>query len=578
MVTKKGSGVSGQTLDKSQLLHLYEQMTTIREFEERAGKEFAAGKVPGFVHLYAGEEAVAVGVCAHLTDDDYITSHQRGHGHCIAKGVSLREMVAELLGREAGACRGKGGSMHIADVNKGMLGANGIVGGGFPLAAGAGLTAKHNGKGQVAVCFFGDGAANQGTFHEGLNLSGIWKLPVVFVAENNGYAESTPVTYHMSCRDIADRAAGYGMPGVSVDGLDVFAVYEAAGEAIARARRGEGPSLIECKTYRYYGHFEGDAVLYRTKEEEESYRSRDAITAMRRTLVDRGIAEDAELDAIDKKTYDSIDLAWEFAEAGFIGAAVGAAATGMRPIAELMFVDFFGVCWDQIFDQGAKLRYMFGGKASCPLVIRTMIGAGMGAAGQHSGCHYSVFTHMPGIKTVIPSTPADAKGLLTAAIRDDDLVVVFENKMLYSMSGEVPEDEYVIPLGKADIKREGTDVTIVAISRMVHQALAAADALQADGISVEIVDPRTLSPLDEETILNSVAKTHRLVIVDEDNPRCSAATDIAALAADKAFTELDAPIKLVTAPHTPVPFSPPLEQFYIPSAERIVATIQDMLG
>lgn len=265
-------------------------------------------------------------------------------------------------------------------------------------------------------------------------------------------------------------------------------------------------------------------------------------------------------------------------EAGFIGAAVGAAATGLRPVVELMFVDFFGVCWDQIFDQGAKLRYMFGGKASCPLVIRTMIGAGMGAAGQHSGCHYSVFSHMPGIKTVVPSTPADAKGLLAAAIRDDDLVVVFENKMLYNVSGEVPEGEYVIPLGKADIKREGTDVTIVAISRMVQQALAAADALEATGISAEVVDPRTLSPLDEETILNSVAKTHRLVIVDEDNPRCSAATDIAALAADKAFSELDAPIKLVTAPHTPVPFSPPLEQFYVPSPERIVATVQEIMG
>jgi pyruvate dehydrogenase E1 component beta subunit len=265
-------------------------------------------------------------------------------------------------------------------------------------------------------------------------------------------------------------------------------------------------------------------------------------------------------------------------EAGFIGAAVGAAATGLRPVAELMFVDFFGVCWDMIFDQGAKLRYMFGGKASCPLVIRTMIGAGMGAAGQHSGCHYSVFTHMPGIKTVIPSTPADAKGLLTSAIRDDDLVVVFENKMLYGMNGEVPEGEYLIPLGKADIKREGTDVTIVAISRMVHQALAAADELEAVGISVEVVDPRTLSPLDEETILNSVSKTHRLVVVDEDNPRCSAATDIAALVADKGFTQLDAPIKLVTAPHTPVPFSPPLEQFYIPSPERIIATVQEIMG
>src|SRR5579884_4114397 len=193
-------------------------------------------------------------------------------------------------------------------------------------------------------------------------------------------------------------------------------------------------------------------------------------------------------------------------EAGFIGAAVGAATTGLRPIAELMFVDFFGVCMDQIFDQGAKLRYMFGGKARCPLVIRTMIGAGMGAAGQHSGCHYSVFTHMPGIKTVLPSTPADAKGLLAAAIRDDDLVVCFENKLLYNVSGEVPEGEYVIPLGKADIKREGSDVTIVAISRMVQQALAAADALEAAGISAEVVDPRTLSPLDEETILNSVAK------------------------------------------------------------------------
>src|SRR5579885_1289278 len=261
-------------------------------------------------------------------------------------------------------------------------------------------------------------------------------------------------------------------------------------------------------------------------------------------------------------------------EAGFIGAAVGAAATGLRPVAELMFVDFFGCCMDQIFDQGAKLRYMFGGKAKCPVVIRTMIGAGLNAAGQHSGCHYSVFTHMPGIKTVVPSTPADAKGLLAAAIRDDDLVVCFENKLLYNVSGEVPEGEYVIPLGKADIKREGGDVTVVAISRMVHQALDAAQELAAEGIEVEVIDPRTLSPLDDEAILASVRKTHRLVVVDEDNPRCSAATDIAALVADRGFDSLDAPIKLVTAPHTPVPFSPPLEQFYIPSPERIADAVR----
>jgi acetoin:2,6-dichlorophenolindophenol oxidoreductase subunit beta len=264
-------------------------------------------------------------------------------------------------------------------------------------------------------------------------------------------------------------------------------------------------------------------------------------------------------------------------EAGFIGAAVGAAATGLRPVAELMFVDFFGCCMDQIFDQGAKLRYMFGGKAKCPVTIRTQIGAGVSAAGQHSGCHYSVFTHMPGIKCVVPSTPADAKGLLLSAIRDDDLVMFFENKVLYGTKGEVPEGNEGIPLGVADIKREGDDVTIVAISRMVHQALAAADALSAEGIEAEVIDPRTLSPLDSETILSSVAKTHRLVVVDEDNPRCSAATDIAAMVADQGFDTLDAPIKRVSAPHTPVPFSPPLEQYYVPSPDRIADAVREIV-
>ena len=264
-------------------------------------------------------------------------------------------------------------------------------------------------------------------------------------------------------------------------------------------------------------------------------------------------------------------------EAGFIGAAVGAAATGLRPVAELMFVDFFGCCMDQIFDQGAKLRYMFGGKAKCPVTIRTQIGAGVSAAGQHSGCHYSVFAHMPGIKCVVPSTPADAKGLLLSAIRDDDLVMFFENKVLYGTKGDVPEGDQGIPLGVADVKREGDDATIVAISRMVQQALAAADALSAEGIEAEVIDPRTLSPLDDETILSSVAKTHRLVIVDEDNPRCSAATDIAAMVADAGFDTLDAPIKRVTAPHTPVPFSPPLEQFYVPSPDRIVNAVREIV-
>jgi pyruvate dehydrogenase E1 component beta subunit len=261
-------------------------------------------------------------------------------------------------------------------------------------------------------------------------------------------------------------------------------------------------------------------------------------------------------------------------ESAIMGTAVTAAATGLRPIAELMFVDFFGVCMDQIFNQGAKLRYMFGGKAQVPMVVRTMIGAGFRAAGQHSGCHYSVFTHMPGMKTVVPSCPADAKGLLAAAIRDNDPVVFFEHKVMYDDEGPVPEGEYVLPLGVADVKRHGSDVTVVAIGRMVNFALKAAEKLAAEGIEVEVIDPRTLSPLDEKTILESVKKTHRLIVVDEDNPRCSMAADLISLVSTKAFEYQDAPPQAITAPHTPVPFSPPLEDYYIPSVDKIVAAVK----
>jgi acetoin:2,6-dichlorophenolindophenol oxidoreductase subunit alpha len=297
-------------IDRAKLLEMFERMTQIRVFEDLAGKHFADGIVPGFVHLYAGEEAVAVGVCSHLTDRDYITSTHRGHGHCIAKGVDLVGMVAELMGKATGVCKGKGGSMHIADVDKGMLGANGIVGGGLPLAAGAALTAKTLGTGGVAVCFFGDGASNQGTFHEAINLAAIWRLPVVFVCENNGYAESTPFHYHCSTTDIANRAGAYEIPGVVVDGLDLFSVYEAAGEAIARARRGEGPSIVEAKTYRYYGHFQGDMVTYRTDEELNRFKERDAIQGVRRYAVEHGLANDAELDEIESRVRALLDNAW----------------------------------------------------------------------------------------------------------------------------------------------------------------------------------------------------------------------------------------------------------------------------
>jgi pyruvate dehydrogenase E1 component alpha subunit len=301
-------------LDKEKLLWAYERMKLIRIFEDTVAELFAGGHVPGFVHLYAGEEAIAVGVCAHLTDKDYITSTHRGHGHCIAKGVDVNSMMAELYGKVTGACRGKGGSMHIADVDRGMLGANGIVGAGGPLACGSGLMAKTLGTDQVTVCFFGDGAAAQGAMHEAMNLAGIWKLPVIFACENNGYAEATPTGYHCAARAIADRAAAYDMPGVTVDGTDFFAVSEAAEAAIGRARRGEGPSLIECLGFRYYGHFQGDAVLYLTPEEQARNRAQDPIASFKRQVSERGLLAEAEIADIDARTADMVEQAIKFAE------------------------------------------------------------------------------------------------------------------------------------------------------------------------------------------------------------------------------------------------------------------------
>jgi pyruvate dehydrogenase E1 component beta subunit len=265
-------------------------------------------------------------------------------------------------------------------------------------------------------------------------------------------------------------------------------------------------------------------------------------------------------------------------ESAFIGAAAGAACSGLRPVAELMFVDFFGVCMDQIYNQAAKFRYMFGGKARTPMVIRTMYGAGIRAASQHSQCLYPIFTHIPGLKVVVPSNPYDAKGLLIASIRDDDPVIYFENKVLYSVEGEVPEAPYTIPLGEAEYVREGEDVTIVAIGRMVSMAEQAAEALADEGIECEIVDLRTTSPLDEETIYESVENTGRLVVVDEANPRCSLAADIVARVAENCFEDLKAAPKMVTAPHTPPPFSPTLEDLYVPDPERVAAAVREVAG
>ncbi len=301
-------------LNKDTFLWMYRTMVTIRTFEEQSRREADAGKLRG-MHSSIGQEAVPTGICAHLRDDDYVLGTHRSHHHCIAKGVDLSEMMAELLGKSTGTNKGKGGTMHIADINKGMLGANGVVGSNIPVATGVGLSAKVRGTDQVSVVFFGDGASSQGVLHESMNLASIWKLPVLFVCENNRYAESTPFEFTVAGASVANRAAGYDMPGVSVDGQDVIEMHEVAAEAVARARNGDGPTLIEAQTYRYQGHFGADDPLgYRTQEEEDYYEARDCLARMEAHLVDNGFAAEPELRAIDEECRQAVTDATRFAD------------------------------------------------------------------------------------------------------------------------------------------------------------------------------------------------------------------------------------------------------------------------
>lgn len=327
--TSTKAAAESVTVDKAK--DMYKTMEDIRNFEDNVKRFFSQGLIPGFVHLYAGEEAIATGICAHLTDDDYITSTHRGHGHCIAKGGDLNGMMAEIFGKATGLNKGKGGSMHIADVDKGILGANGMVGAGFGLATGAGMKIKYKKEDNVAVCFFGDGASNEGLFHECLNMASIWKLPIIFVCENNFFAESTPQWYASASDTIAERAQAYDMPGVRVDGKDLMAVYEVSAEYIERARRGEGPALIECVTYRNYGHFEGDEQKYKNKEEglEKNLADSDPLNVFREYAIEHGLLSEEELDEIRAQSEADIEVAVEFAK------------TSPEPSPEALYEDIF---------------------------------------------------------------------------------------------------------------------------------------------------------------------------------------------------------------------------------------------
>jgi 2-oxoisovalerate dehydrogenase E1 component len=654
-------------LAAGQLLEAYRRMALIRAFEERVSVLYRDGEVPGFVHLSIGQEASAVGACLPLEPADVITSNHRGHGHCLAKGLAPEPMMAELLARATGTNGGLGGSMHIADPDLGIFGANGIVAAGLPIAAGAAVAARLREQRTVVVSFFGDGAVAQGAFHEAAGLAALWRLPVVFFCENNGYAEFSPSADQHPV-SLATRAAGYGLEYALVDGNDVEAVALAMADVVRRARDGGGPAFVEAGTYRWHGHYEGDPQRYRPADELARWQSdRDPLAIARARLLARGVAAEAvaaagaeararveaAVDAARQapppqmaaalssvyaprlqvaepafpgtsgadagvfRTMDAVRLALEhsleddpdvflagvdvgkggnvfaltrglharwpqrvrdtpISEAAVMGVAVGAAMAGMRPVVELMYLDFLGVCFDQVLNQAAKLRFMTGGKARMGLTIRTQFGGGRSSGAQHSQSLEALLAHIPGLTVVMPSTPADTYGLLRAAIADPNPVVFIENRQLYGAKGPKPPAGHLVPLGKAKVVRPGTDVTVVSVSRMVHEAVAAAEAVARRGISAEVIDLRTVAPLDKQTILESLAKTSRLLIAHEAVTGFGLGAEVAALAAWEGFWMLDAPVRRVGAPPIPSPYAPNLEKQCLPDRRAIERAIEQL--
>ncbi len=658
-------------LDTAGLLKLYEQMLLIRRFELIAQDLLKKGEMPGFLHLYVGEEATAIGVCAHLSASDLISSTHRGHGHALAKGVPPERVMAELYAKATGCCGGRGGSMHLYAKTEGLFGTNGFVGGGIPSMVGAALSARTRGTDQLAVAFFGDGAVNHGAFHESVNFAGVQKAPVIFVCENNLYATATPLSMATANTEVATKAIAYGIPGVAVDGNDVLAVWEVMRVAAERARRGDGPTLIEAKTYRTVGHHEGDPLVgtYRTQEELDRWKLRCPIRNFRERLLTSGRTNEAELATIDERVERQVMEAVEFArrspspdpaaaldhiwaeplhaalpeapagaptvvqgwleavrdgiaeemrrdphiiymgegtgerggsfahtkglwhefganrmidtpiaELGFTGAAVGASATGCRAVSDLMFADFMFEAASQIIQQAGKLRYMSNGQVNVPMIVRCSWGTVKCTGPHHSGAYHPVWAHCPGLIVVVPSNPADAKGLMKTALRAHDPVMFLEPKALFSTKGPVPQGDYFVPFGVANVVRAGQDLTIVSCGTPLHRALEVAEQLAGQGVSCEVIDLRTIVPLDVDTIVTSVAKTGHLLVVDEAFSMCGVGAEIAAAMMEHAFDYLDAPVGRVHTEPVAQPFSPAHEGAVVVSNERILAAAKAVLA
>ena len=647
------------------LLARWRAMVLIRAAEEAIAGLVSSGEARCPCHLCIGQEAVAAGVCAALNDSDSIWGGHRSHGHYLAKGGSLEKLFAEILGRATGCSGGRGGSMHLLDADRGLLGTVPIVAATVPLAAGAALAYKMRREPRVAVAFFGDGALEEGSVHETFNLASLYRLPLIFVCENNLYASHL----HWSERRRGDRldqaGAFHSVPGERVDGNDVEAVYRAAAAAVERARAGAGPSLIECRTFRWRGHvgasLDLDVGVKRRGEiaewlradpiarceerlralgrsaslDEEKDSIRDQIAraldaarrapepdparvsenvwissdargpAPRRPLATGGARQlsyaeaireaHAQLLARDPRVFLAGQGLWSpwyaggslehlerdfssnrildspVSENAVTGMAVGAALAGMRPIVFHPRMDFLLLAADPVINQAANWSYLFHGRIGVPLVIRAVINRGGEQGAQHSQALHALFMHIPGLKVVMPATPADAKGLLIAAAEDPNPVLYIDDRWLYTQTGPVPEDMTPVPIGKAAIARRGRDVTIVAVSWMVEESLRAASQLASEGLDAEVIDLRSLKPWDQETVLESVRKTGAAVVADPGWRTAGASAEIAATISEAAFASLRFPVARVTLPDVPAPASRAEEQAYYTGAAQIAA-------
>ena len=665
---------SAISISKEIALSLYRRMQVIRQTEEQLARSHQRGLVHGACHTYVGEEAIASAVCEHLRPDDVVFSTHRGHGHALAKGLEPRELIAELYGREGGCSMGRGGSMHIFKPEIGMMGTSGIVGPCILQACGGWYSFKIKGTDNVSVAFFGDGAVNNGAFHEGLNMASIWNLPSIFVCENNQFATEVPFEYASAIPDVWRRAQNYGIPGFEVDGNDVLEIYQIAQEAVKRARDGEGPTLIECKTYRTRAHAEGMGdFTYRTREDVEEWKEKCPIKRFRQVVTEDDFVVEDELNEIDREVTELVTQAQKWAEAspypdgttaathvycerpsppsspiqnfapevsgserreityiaatlealseemacndnifvmgegsgkrggnfntttglfdiygtdrlcdtpicerGFVGLAGGAAMTGTRPVIDFMFADFIMDAVGETINQIAKMQYMSSGRIKMPVLLRGCVGIGHSAATHHSGNYYHMYGHFPGLRVVVPSNAYDAKGLMKRALNCDDPVIFLEHRELLTTKTHVPAEEYEIEFGVSRIVRTGNDVTVVAIAKMVDETEKAAEELEKQGISIEIIDPRTVSPLDTDAVAESVAKTGRLLVVDEAFDQYGFSSEIAARVSDVAFDELDAPIKRLCGVFTPTPYSPTLEEAIIPNVSSIVNAVLEL--